>query len=168
MLAAMRPGDPRYAAVPLPGVDARVRSAVLCWPVIDPLGRYHYAQQFEAKGLNPAGLVDRVLPAQLAYWGSEEAMAEGSPLRILERGEQIDLPPVLFVQSTVDVGHPHLDRFVELYRAAGGRIELELVEADPARHPLEKAPPVLGLDRIVAFVHAVTAAGLAGASGSRP
>src|SRR5574341_1900996 len=44
MLLGMRPRDPRYAAVPLPAaVDATVRCVVLCWPVIDPLGRYHYA-----------------------------------------------------------------------------------------------------------------------------
>lgn len=44
MLAAMRPDDPRYAALPVPGtaaVDATLRCVILCWPVIDPLGRYH-------------------------------------------------------------------------------------------------------------------------------
>src|SRR5258706_6847747 len=46
MLAAMRPADARYAALPLPGkpaVDAKIHCAVMCWPVIDPLGRYRYA-----------------------------------------------------------------------------------------------------------------------------
>ena len=47
MLTAMRPADARYAALQLPGtekLDATVRCAVLCWPVIDPLGRYRYAK----------------------------------------------------------------------------------------------------------------------------
>src|SRR6266404_8871995 len=49
MLAAMRPQDPRYAALPLPAgaptVDASLRCVVLCWPVIDPLARYHHAKK---------------------------------------------------------------------------------------------------------------------------
>ena len=44
MLGAMKPADPRYAAIALPSgspaVDGTVRCVVLCWPVIDPLGRF--------------------------------------------------------------------------------------------------------------------------------
>src|SRR5712692_8362149 len=54
MLVAMRPDDSRYAALPLPAgapaVDARVACVVLCWPVIDPLGRYQYAKKLQAGG----------------------------------------------------------------------------------------------------------------------
>jgi len=54
ILAAMRPHDSRYAALPLPAgappVDASVRCVVLCWPVIDPLARYHYAKQMIGSG----------------------------------------------------------------------------------------------------------------------
>src|SRR5690606_36376903 len=47
MLAAMRPADARYAAVAtaeVPKGDAAVQCVVLCWPVIDPLGRYRYGK----------------------------------------------------------------------------------------------------------------------------
>ena len=41
MLVAMRPHDPRYAAIPLPAGspahDASVRCVVMSWPVINPL-----------------------------------------------------------------------------------------------------------------------------------
>ena len=51
MLAAMRPRDSRYSALPLPAdaaqVDARVRCVIMCCPVIDPLGRYHYAKDLK-------------------------------------------------------------------------------------------------------------------------
>ena len=53
MLAAMRPADPRYTEFPLAGtaaVDASLRCVVLCWPVIDPLGRYHYAKKMQSGG----------------------------------------------------------------------------------------------------------------------
>jgi acetyl esterase/lipase len=78
MLAAMRPRDSRYAALPLPvgsaPVDASVRCVVMCWPVIDPLGRYHYAKDLKKRGGPGADLADRVLPSHDEFWGTEEAM----------------------------------------------------------------------------------------------
>ena len=49
MLVAMRPHDPRYAAIALPAgapaQDATVRCVVMSWPVINPLGRYRHAKR---------------------------------------------------------------------------------------------------------------------------
>jgi acetyl esterase/lipase len=162
MLAAMRPYDPRYAALPLlagaPGVDARVRCAVLCWPVIDPLARYHYAQRLKASGKPYPELIDLVLPLHDKYWQSEEAMAEGNPVLALERGEQAELPPVLYIQGTDDVVHPRvdLDRFVSLYRRAGGQVELALFEGEVEGFAIRKpsAPASRqAIEKIIAFVH---------------
>jgi acetyl esterase/lipase len=65
MLAAMRPHDPRYAAIPLPAgapaVDASLRCVVMGAPVIDPLGRYRYAKQLKAGGKPYPEFVDLVL-----------------------------------------------------------------------------------------------------------
>jgi len=136
MLLGMRPRDPRYSAVPLPAtataVDATVRCVVLCWPVIDPLGRYHYAKKLKAGGKPYPDLVDQVLPSHDEYWRTEAAMAEGSPVLALERGEQVELPPVLYLQGTQDLAHPRpdLDRFVSEYRKAGGQVALELYEGE--------------------------------------
>jgi len=136
MLAAMRPRDLRYSALPLPAataqVDASVRCVVMCWPVIDPLGRYKYAKDLKTRGGSHAEFADRVLPSHDQFWGSEEAMAEGSPTRALERGEKMELPPVLYIQGTADMAHPKTDRerFVETYRKAGGHLELELFEGE--------------------------------------
>ena len=130
-LIAMRPRDPRYAAIPLAGadatMDATVKCAVLCWPVIDPLGRYHKVQREFTEGKKDAG--DTVRSHDL-FWGSEAAMDEGSPTRALERGEAAVMPPMLYVQGTIDPAHPreHLDRFVAAYRKAGGRLELHMAE----------------------------------------
>ncbi len=161
MLLAMRPRDPRYAAQPLPAgsasTDATVGCAVLCWPVIDPLGRYHYAKQLRAGGPPYPALVDRVLPAHDAYWQTEDAMAEGSPVRALERGEAVELPPVLYIQGTRDQAHPRadLDRFVERYRQAGGQVQLELFEGEGEGFIRTSASPAVGqaIDRIIEFVH---------------
>ena len=56
MLVAMRPHDPRYAAIPLPAGspahDASVRCVVMSWPVINPLSRYRHAKRVLG-GANP-------------------------------------------------------------------------------------------------------------------
>jgi acetyl esterase/lipase len=161
MLLAMRPDDPRYAAIALPAgspkVDATVRCVILCWPVIDPLGRYRYAKELKAGGPPYPEIADRVLPSHDRFWITEAAMAEGNPVMALERGERGPTPPVLYVQGTRDVAHPrpHLDRFVTAYRAAGGQVELELIEG-VAEGFINRNPgtpeAAQGLDRIIEFV----------------
>ncbi|MGA2410535.1 MAG: alpha/beta hydrolase [Candidatus Binataceae bacterium] len=133
MLAAMRPHDPRYSALPLPieGVaDGGVRFAVLLWPVIDPLGRYRYAKQLKASGAPYPKFVDLVLPLHDKYWSSEAAMEEGNPALALVRHERVQLPPVLYIQGADDIVHPRkdLDRFVMNYHEAGGYLDLALFE----------------------------------------
>ena len=160
MLLGMRPRDPRYSALPLTAatVDATVRCVVLCWPVIDPLGRYHYAKKLKEGGKPYPDLVDQVLPSHDEYWKTEEAMAEGSPVRALERGERVELPPALYVQGTKDLAHPRpdLDRFVAEYRKAGGRVALELYEGEgQAFITRNSSSPNASkaIDKIMEFVH---------------
>jgi acetyl esterase/lipase len=159
MLAAMRPDDPRYAALPLsakPAVDASVRCVVLCWPVIDPLGRYRYAKKLQEGGGSKAA--DEWVVCHDKYWQSEDAMAEGNPTLALERRELVRMPPVLYLQGTADTAHPkpNRDQFIAGYRKAGGRVDLQLFEGvgeafitnDPG------APAALeAIDRIIEFVH---------------
>ena len=100
MLAAMRPQEPRYASLALAddkrvdaeGVEATVRSVVMGWPVIDPAGRYQYALEWQASGSPYPEAIDRVIPDHIRYWGTQDAMKEGSPLRVLERQESVRLP----------------------------------------------------------------------------
>lgn len=162
MLLGMRPTDRRYAAQALPAgspaVDARLRCVVLCWPVIDPLARYHYAKKLKAGGPPYPEVVDRVLPLHDLYWPGEAAMAEANPVLALERGETVETPPALYIQGTKDVAHPRpdLDRFVAGYRKAGGQVELELYEGEAEgfvnRNPGSPAA-ARAVARIVEFVH---------------
>jgi acetyl esterase/lipase len=162
ILAAMRPNDPRYAALPLPTgtptVDASLRCVVLCWPVIDPLARYHYAKRAKASGKPYPELLDMVIPLHDKYWGTEDAMAEGNPVLALERGERVMLPPVLYIQGTNDQAHPRpdLDRFVSHYRKAGGQVELALYEGEAEGFAIRKpSAPASGqaVEKIIEFVH---------------
>ena len=156
MLLGMRPFDARYAALPGPaGVDATVRCVIMCSPVVDPIGRYKYAIDRKAKGQHE---MDDVIPAHDAYWQTEAAMDEGAPATALEKGEKVQLPPVLYLQGTDDVAHPrpHLDRFVAAYRKAGGTVDLELFDGEAQGFIMRKAGSPASnraLDLINEFTH---------------
>ena len=160
MLTAMRPSDPRYGALPLAGkavFDASVRAVVLCWPVIDPLGRYRYAKQNQSGPIKKQA--DTWIECHGKYWaGGEAEMTEGNPTLALERGEKTPLPPVLYLQGTADVAHPveNRDRFIAQYHKAGGHVELHLFEGmgeafitnDP-----DSAAARSAIEKIIEFVH---------------
>ncbi len=144
MLVAMRPHDPRYAAIPLPAgspaVDASVPCVVMSWPVINPLSRYRLAKRALAKGEEWA---KSIIPRQDSYWRSEANMEEANPMLALERGEKVPTPPAIWFQGRGDGLHDYKDedssfsgnepqRFVANYKKAGGDITLEYV--DSARH----------------------------------
>lgn len=144
MLAAMRPGDPRYCAIALPAgspvLDASVCCVILSWPVINPLGRYRFAKRQAAlpnPPAWPAGIIDK----HHQFWGTEENMAEGSPMLMLERGEKVVMPPAIWHQGRGDMMHDYKDddfkgsdteapRFAANYRKAGGEIELHYFDSD--------------------------------------
>ncbi|MGD9802773.1 MAG: alpha/beta hydrolase [Hyphomicrobiaceae bacterium] len=162
MLAAMRPDDPRYGEVEtsdVPKGNAGVQCVVLCWPVIDPLGRYRYGKEMIAKGGDYPANLNNVVPLHDKYWGSEAQMAEGSPAEILARDETVAMPPVLYVQGDADRMHPrpHLDRFVELYKKRGGVVDLALypgeVEGFVTREAKSEDNKRSATERIIQFVH---------------
>jgi acetyl esterase len=128
LLSALKPADPRYAALPLaeaPGEDAKLPYLVLCWPISDPLARYRMVKE---KGNA------RLVEAHDAYWASEAEMEEGNPQRIVESGEAAEkLPPAIVVQGTADdnVTPDMADRFAAAYRARGGQLELHKFAGQP-------------------------------------
>jgi acetyl esterase/lipase len=71
--------------------------------------------------------LDPLVSATEDYFLTEDAMREGNPQLVLERGEAVALPPTLIVQGTADANVPMAipERFVTTYRTAGGVIELE-------------------------------------------
>jgi len=149
LLNALRPRDSRYAALPLAGVDAGLAFAVVCWPVADPLGRYRAVLE---RGN------ERLVEAHHQFWPSEDAMAEGNPQLILERGEPIERPPALIMQGTADdnLTPDMAANFAAAYTRAGGSISFHRFEGQPhafiARDPA--APDALrALGLIADFIH---------------
>jgi acetyl esterase len=117
----MRPDDERYNTLKLVGKgNSTVHFSYLiaAWPVLDPYGRYLFAKENNRNFL---------IAATNSYFLQNETMIEGNPLLALERGERLDLPPVLIIQGTANTNLPldSINRFARAYRAAGGDIELE-------------------------------------------
>jgi acetyl esterase/lipase len=160
MLAAMRPNDPRYAAIQLPSsapaVDASLRAVAMLWPVINPLSRYRHALRARDSA-NPPAWVGNIPSRHDLYWKTEAAMADGNPMLMLEKGEKVPTPPALWLQGRPDPVHDYHDpdssfagtepeRFTANYRKAGGNIELLIVGQ------AERTTPEV-LNKVVDFFH---------------
>lgn len=150
LLAAMRPGEPRYSALPSGGGvadnNAGIAFVISCFGVLDPYGRYLMAKQ-----TGNAEMVAR----HDAYFGSDEAMQEGNPVAILRRKERATLPPVLFIQGMADQGVPKgmAEEFTALYSAAGGEIDVAMFDGMP--HGIWDWPEnevTRAIDRIQGFI----------------
>ena len=135
MLLGMRPNDSRYAALPSPAgssADGTLACVIMVSPVIDPLGRYLYAKGLRSDCTPPEGMGERTPPMHEQYWGTEGAMAEGAPARILAAGEKTELPPTLALRRSYEAAHPRpdFDEFIDQYRKAGGPIDLTIFEGE--------------------------------------
>lgn len=127
LLNALRPRDSRYAALPFAQSDQSLSPSqvlhhvALCWPIVDPLGRYRWARRTN---------LQKLVLLHERYWGDEAAMADGSPQLILDRRTQDrgELPDLLVVQGRADENIPAgaTQRFVESYLAAGGKADLRM------------------------------------------
>ena len=150
MSTALRPNDPRYAAIPVPGgsdADASLYYAMTGWPVLDSHARYIYARD--------AG-EDRLMKSSELYFGSEDVMREGNPQMVLERGEHTHLPPMIILQGTKDSNVPLSisENFVKAYQAAGGSVERELFPDMPHAFARDPGPET---DRAIELMKAFLA-----------
>jgi hypothetical protein len=84
-------------------------------------------------------------------------MAEGSPQTIVERDEQIELPPILMLLKANDKNHPleMQERFIASYRKRGGTIEVQTFDGLPEHRmvPSPAQPETMrAIDTIAAFI----------------
>ena len=140
------------AALPLgeaPPIDAGLAFVISGWGVLDPVARYALARE---RG-NAAMIANHD-----RFWGSEAAMADGSPPHILARGEKVALPPALIFQGTADEWVPAAiaGNLAAAWRRAGGSVELGLYEGEGHTFMREKpdAPhSLVAMQRLKAFIH---------------
>lgn len=121
-LCAMRPNDPRYNAHQLaeaPNLDATLNYVATRSPVSNPYARYLNAESLGR---------EEMMQHSKRYFNPWEAIHEGNPQEILDRGEKVFLPPLLIMQGELDdnVRPAVQQKFAESYRAAGGECQYEV------------------------------------------
>jgi acetyl esterase len=121
-LCAMRPNDPRYSAHKLaeaPDLDASLNYVATRSPVSNPYARYLNAESLGR---------EEMMQHSKKYFNPWEAIHEGNPQEILDRGEKVILPPLLIMQGELDdnVRPAVQQKFAESYRAAGGECQYEV------------------------------------------
>jgi acetyl esterase len=120
MLAAMRFADPAYTVHGAPQLEdsGRLRYVIGGWPIMDPYARYFFAIE--------TGRQDLVKRTE-GYFRDQEEMRQGNPQMMLDRGEPLELPPILLIQGTKDTKIPMMltMRFAASYTARGGSATLE-------------------------------------------
>jgi acetyl esterase/lipase len=123
-LLALRPHDSRYNALPLSGAagsDASVDYVALRSPISNTFVRYENAQ-----AMSNAAMVKN----NFTFFVPWETIHESNPQEILDRKEAVTLKPLLILQGALDtnVRPAAQSRFVDSYKAAGGRCEYTIFE----------------------------------------
>ncbi|MBM3218436.1 MAG: alpha/beta hydrolase [Candidatus Rokubacteria bacterium] len=123
-LIAMRPRDPRYNEIALPGaanVDATVAYMASRSPISDPYARFQQAERKQR-----ASMIEN----SRIYFNPWETIYEGNPQLMLERREPVALVPMLIMQGGLDdnVLPAVQEKFAATYKAAGGVCELTIFE----------------------------------------
>ncbi len=123
-LLSMRPRDPRYNAIPLPGAtsaDATVAYVATRSPISDTYARYQQAEKMKREGM---------IRNNKAFFQPWDTILEGNPQQILDRREPVTLPPLLIMQGGLDdnVLPAVQEKFAASYRTAGGVCELHVFE----------------------------------------
>jgi acetyl esterase/lipase len=123
-LLAMRPRDPRYTAIPLPGaanVDATIAYVAMRSPISNPLERYQNAERRKR---------DAMMKNHTTYFRPWDTIHESNPQEILERHENVTMVPLLIMQGALDDNMlPSIqEKFARTYKAAGGDVRFEVFE----------------------------------------
>jgi acetyl esterase/lipase len=123
-LLAMRPGDPRYGAIPLdaaPGLDAAVAWVATRSPISNTFARYENAERRRNEAM---------VKNNKTFFVPWETIHEANPREILERKERARLVPLLIMQGALDdnVLPQAQEEFARAYRAAGGDCDYRLFD----------------------------------------
>jgi acetyl esterase len=123
-LLGMRPNDPRYNAHALagaPGINSRVAYIATRSPISDPFARFKQAEKMKR---------DSMIKNSTTFFNPWETIHEANPQAMLDRGEKVELPPLLIMQGGLDdnVIPVIQEKFSATYRKAGGHCQYELYE----------------------------------------
>src|SRR6266576_1402103 len=94
-LLAMRPHDPRYNAIPLPGApsDATVAYVAMRSPISNPYARFQNAEKLKRESM---------VQNHTTFFKPWDTIHESNPQEILERHERVTMVPLLIMQGGLD------------------------------------------------------------------
>jgi acetyl esterase/lipase len=123
-LLGLRPRDPRYNAIPLPGgsnVDATVAYIAMRSPISNTFARYENAVEKKR---------DPMIANNKAFFVPWDTIHESNPQEILERHERVSLAPLLIMQGALDdnVLPAVQEKFAKTYQTAGGACDFHVFE----------------------------------------
>lgn len=123
-LLGMRPNDGSYNvhAVPgAPGINSRVAYIATRSPISDPFARFKQAEKMKR---------EHMIKNSTTFFNPWESIHEANPQEMIERGEKVELPPMLIMQGGLDdnVIPVIQETFSAAYRKAGGHCQYELYE----------------------------------------
>ena len=123
-LIGMRPNNALYGAIPLPQapqVDANVAYIATRSPISDPFARFKQAEKMKR---------EHMIKNSTTFFNPWESIHEANPQEMIERGEKVELPPMLIMQGGLDdnVIPVIQETFSAAYRKAGGHCQYELYE----------------------------------------
>jgi acetyl esterase len=148
-LLGMKPNDARYNAIPLagaPGINTRVAYVTTRSPISDPFARFKQAEKMKR---------DHMIKNSTTFFNPWETIHEANPQEMLDRGEKVELPPLLIMQGGLDdnVIPPIQEKFSASYRAAGGECQYELFEGSTHEWVAEpSAATTRAQDMVKAFI----------------
>jgi acetyl esterase len=104
-----------------PNVDTVVAYVATRSPISDPFARFQQAEKMKR---------DHMIKNSTTFFSPWETIFEGNPQKMLDRGEKVELPPMLIMQGGLDdnVIPVIQERFAASYRKAGGECQYELFE----------------------------------------
>ena len=155
-LLALRPNDARYNAIALPGApqhDVSVAYVIARSPISNTFARYENAVAKQR---------EHMIKNNKNFFVPWESVHEGNPHGILERGEKVNLVPLLIMQGGLDdnVLPSMQEKFVAAYRAAGGACEFHVFEGAEHEWVAKPCPQTTGAQEMAqAFIAANLAAG---------
>ena len=127
-LIALKPRDPKYAAIPLPEapqLDAGIRYLATRSPISNTVARYRQAEKMKR---------EQMINNNRNFWVPWDTIEEGNPQQILDKREHAPehgaLPPLLIMQGGLDDNVlPEIQhKFIAAWRAAGAEATLEVFE----------------------------------------
>jgi acetyl esterase/lipase len=148
-LLAMRPGDARYNAIPLPEapkVDATVAYVAARSPISDPFARFQNAERLKREPM---------IANHTTFFKPWETIHESNPQEMLERREKVTLVPMLIMQGALDDNMlPAIqEKFAKTYKAAGGQCDYQLFEGSPHEWVAQPGPQTdRARDMVKAFI----------------